>query len=60
MNTFSKSYQISEKIVFLGEIPRVTNFESKNTMFVLEDGTPNVLMDDDTIALLLEEGWIDY
>ena len=56
LNTYSKPYQISGKIVFLGEIPRVTDFESKNTAFVLDDGTPDFVPDDSAIALLLEEG----
>jgi 7,8-dihydropterin-6-yl-methyl-4-(beta-D-ribofuranosyl)aminobenzene 5'-phosphate synthase len=36
LETSSMPYQISDKIVFLGEIPRLTVFESKHTPFVLE------------------------
>lgn len=54
--TSSTPYQITEKIVFLGEIPRVTDFESKKTPFVLEGGIPDFVMDDSGIALLLNEG----
>ncbi len=52
----SQPYQITGKIVFLGEIPRVTHFESKNTSFILEDGTPDFVTDDSAIALLLTDG----
>ncbi len=47
---------ISRRIVFLGEIPRVTDFESQKTSFSLEDGTPDFVMDDTGIALLMDEG----
>ncbi len=54
--TSSKPYQITEKIVFLGEIPRMTDFESKSTSFLLDGGIPDFVMDDSAIALLLDEG----
>jgi len=54
--TSSKPYQISEKIIFLGEIPRLTDFESKSTSFILDGGIPDFVMDDSAIALLLEDG----
>jgi 7,8-dihydropterin-6-yl-methyl-4-(beta-D-ribofuranosyl)aminobenzene 5'-phosphate synthase len=54
--TASKPYKISEKILFLGEIPRLTDFESKTTSFVFEDDSPDFVMDDSAIALLLSEG----
>lgn len=49
-------YHISDKIVFLGEIPRLTSFESKHTTFVLEGGNPDFVMDDSGIAILSEKG----
>lgn len=54
--TSSAPYQITEKIIFLGEIPRVTDFESKETPFVLEDEIPDFVVDDSAIAVLLDEG----
>jgi len=54
--TSDGSYKISEKIYFLGEIPRLTNFESKNTTFVLENGNPDFVMDDSAIVMILPEG----
>jgi 7,8-dihydropterin-6-yl-methyl-4-(beta-D-ribofuranosyl)aminobenzene 5'-phosphate synthase len=54
--TSSKPYKITEKILFLGEIPRITDFESKHTSFVLEDGTPDFVMDDSAVVLMPDEG----
>ncbi len=54
--TTTTSYQIIEKIIFLGEIPRVTDFESKTTPFVFEDNTPDFVMDDSGIAMLTDKG----
>lgn len=56
MVTTAASYPISDKIIFLGEIPHVTDFESKHTSFILEDGTPDFVPDDSAIALLLDKG----
>jgi 7,8-dihydropterin-6-yl-methyl-4-(beta-D-ribofuranosyl)aminobenzene 5'-phosphate synthase len=47
---------ISPSVIFLGEIPRITPFESKTTGFVFEDGSPDFVMDDSALALLVDEG----
>ncbi len=52
----AQPYQITEKFIFLGEIPRIAEFESKETPFVLEDGSPDFIMDDSAIALTTEKG----
>jgi 7,8-dihydropterin-6-yl-methyl-4-(beta-D-ribofuranosyl)aminobenzene 5'-phosphate synthase len=49
-------YKISEKIVFLGEIPRLTDFESRHTSFIFENGNPDFVMDDSALAVILEKG----
>jgi 7,8-dihydropterin-6-yl-methyl-4-(beta-D-ribofuranosyl)aminobenzene 5'-phosphate synthase len=54
--TSSEPYRISEKIFFLGEIPRITGFESIRTSFVLEDGTPDYVQDDSAMAFVLPDG----
>ncbi|HCC71313.1 MAG TPA: MBL fold metallo-hydrolase [Bacteroidales bacterium] len=54
--TSSNPYTISPGIIFLGEIPRNSFFESKHTGFIYEDGTPDFVMDDSAVALLLNEG----
>lgn len=52
----SEPVRISEKIFFLGEVPRLTEFESLTTPFIFEDGMPDFVMDDSGIALVLPEG----
>jgi 7,8-dihydropterin-6-yl-methyl-4-(beta-D-ribofuranosyl)aminobenzene 5'-phosphate synthase len=47
---------LTEKIYFLGEIPRLTDFESKVTPFILEDGTPDFVMDDSALVFILDTG----
>lgn len=47
---------MSSRIIYLGEIPGISAFESKTTPFVLEDGSPDFIMDDSAVALLTREG----
>jgi len=54
--TSVEPYIISEKIIFLGEIPRLTDFESKITPFVFEDDSPDFVTDDSAVAFLLHKG----
>ncbi len=54
--TTSQPYHITGEVVFLGEIPRLTDFESKTTGFTYKDGTPDFVKDDSGIAILSEEG----
>lgn len=49
-------YIITESIVFAGEIPRITPFESQITSFVLEDGTPDFVSDDSALIITLPQG----
>jgi 7,8-dihydropterin-6-yl-methyl-4-(beta-D-ribofuranosyl)aminobenzene 5'-phosphate synthase len=56
LTTSKEPYKISEKIYFQGEIPRLTDFESHSTSFIFEDGTPDFVMDDSSLVLLLSEG----
>ncbi len=49
-------YKITESIIFMGEIPRLTNFESRTTPFIFEDGKPDFVADDSAIVLILTEG----
>jgi 7,8-dihydropterin-6-yl-methyl-4-(beta-D-ribofuranosyl)aminobenzene 5'-phosphate synthase len=48
--------QIGERIFFVGEIPRKTSFESRETPYSFEDGSPDFIMDDSAVALLLNDG----
>ncbi len=54
--TTTAPYQIGERIIFLGEIPRITSFESRETSFSFEDSTPDFVEDDSAVAFLLREG----
>ncbi|WP_320017664.1 MBL fold metallo-hydrolase [Labilibaculum manganireducens] len=49
---------ISEKMVYLGEIPRLNDFESQSTTFLLEDGSPDFVADDSALAIKSEKGLI--
>jgi len=50
--------QLSEHLWFLGEIPRLNNFEAKTTKYVLEDGSPDFITDDTGLALITEKGLV--
>jgi 7,8-dihydropterin-6-yl-methyl-4-(beta-D-ribofuranosyl)aminobenzene 5'-phosphate synthase len=54
--TTKDPYQIFDGAYFLGEIPRITDFESQTTPFVLDDGTPDFVMDDSALAFKVENG----
>jgi len=56
LQTSGEPFSLTEKIIFLGEIPRVTDFESITTTFVLADGSPDFISDDSALALVLPEG----
>ncbi|MDD4383692.1 MAG: MBL fold metallo-hydrolase [Bacteroidales bacterium] len=52
----AKPYQIFSGAYFLGEIPRISDFESKTTSFVFDDGTPDFVMDDSALAFRVDSG----
>ncbi|MDZ7737889.1 MAG: MBL fold metallo-hydrolase [Bacteroidales bacterium] len=52
----AEPYRITENIFFLGEIPRVADYESKETYFTFEDGSPDYIMDDSAVAIIHEQG----
>jgi 7,8-dihydropterin-6-yl-methyl-4-(beta-D-ribofuranosyl)aminobenzene 5'-phosphate synthase len=56
LNTSAGPFKITDKIIFLGEIPRLTDFESQSTSFIFEDGTPDFVMDDSALTLIMAEG----
>lgn len=51
-------YMIDEKTIFLGQIPRVVDFESKSTNFVKEDGSMDLVMDDSALVFKTEKGLV--
>ena len=50
--------QLSEQIYFLGEIPRLTEFESKQTAFKKADGTDDFVMDDSGLVIVTSKGLV--
>jgi 7,8-dihydropterin-6-yl-methyl-4-(beta-D-ribofuranosyl)aminobenzene 5'-phosphate synthase len=50
--------RISEHIIFLGEIPRVNDFEAKSTPYVLENGDEDFVMDDSGLVCITEGGLV--
>lgn len=53
-----KPYEISEGIIFLGEIPRLFDFEAQTTSFVDENGKPDFVPDDSALAIVENQGLI--
>lgn len=51
-------YQISENIIFLGEIPRTNDFEAKKTDFFREGKKEDFIMDDSALAIKSEKGLV--
>ena len=45
-------YNISENVIFLGEIPRLNSFESQNTPFIDENGNDDFIIDDSALAII--------
>ena len=50
--TSKEPYHISENIIFLGKIPRLTLFESQTTPFVDESGNDDFIPDDSALAII--------
>jgi len=56
LRTTVEPHEIFEGAYFLGEIPRITDFESQTTNFVFEDYTSDYVLDDSALALVLDSG----
>jgi len=55
LRTSAKPVQISDHIVFLGEIPRTNKFESQTTTFVDENGQDDFVPDDSALAFIKDD-----
>jgi 7,8-dihydropterin-6-yl-methyl-4-(beta-D-ribofuranosyl)aminobenzene 5'-phosphate synthase len=53
--TTRKPFRVTDKIIFLGEIPRLARYESGETTFTLENGDPDYVDDDSSVALVLND-----
>ncbi|MDX9883138.1 MAG: MBL fold metallo-hydrolase [Prolixibacteraceae bacterium] len=58
VETSREPLRLSEQIWFLGEVPRRNNFESKETAFMLEDGSDDFTLDDSGLAIVGNDGLI--
>jgi 7,8-dihydropterin-6-yl-methyl-4-(beta-D-ribofuranosyl)aminobenzene 5'-phosphate synthase len=58
LKTSREPLQLSGQIYFLGEIPRITEFECKKTAFQKADGTDDFVMDDSGLAVITSKGLI--
>ncbi len=56
LTTSEKPLAISDSMIFLGQIPRITDFESVSTLFVLENDIPDFVDDDSAVAVILSNG----
>ena len=50
-----KPYRISEKIIFLGEIPRLLDFEAQTTSFIDDANEPDFVPDDSALAIIHQD-----
>jgi 7,8-dihydropterin-6-yl-methyl-4-(beta-D-ribofuranosyl)aminobenzene 5'-phosphate synthase len=58
LQTSRDPVRISDQIYFLGEIPRITDFESQKTAFQKEDGSDDFVLDDSGLAIVTEKGLV--
>jgi len=56
LRTSPEPLQLSEHVWFLGEVPRLNNFEAQTTKYILEDGSPDFIMDDTGLACVTADG----
>jgi len=49
-------YKITEKIYFLGEIPRKNNFEAQSTNYKDKKGKQDFILDDSALVFILDDG----
>ncbi|MCK5135264.1 MAG: MBL fold metallo-hydrolase [Bacteroidales bacterium] len=53
-----ESLQLSQHLFFLGEIPRINDFEARKTKFILEGGEEDFILDDSGLACITERGLV--
>lgn len=58
LQTCKEPYQISQHLHFLGEIPRITEFEAGTTPYVKEGGEKDFIMDDSGLACITQLGLV--
>ncbi len=58
LKTSDKPFYITDKIIFLGSIPRDNDFEAKTTPFENENRTPDFIPDDSALAFVRGDEFI--
>lgn len=58
LQTSREPVQLSDHVYFLGEIPRLTPFESKKTAFKKADGVDDFVADDSGLAVVTDKGLV--
>jgi 7,8-dihydropterin-6-yl-methyl-4-(beta-D-ribofuranosyl)aminobenzene 5'-phosphate synthase len=58
LQQFREPYQLSEHTYFLGEIPRINDFEAQTTPYVKEGGAEDYVIDDSGLACVTEDGLV--
>ncbi len=53
-----KPLELSDNITFLGEIPKINDFEAKTTKFYLPNKEPDFVLDDSALAVKFNKGLI--
>jgi 7,8-dihydropterin-6-yl-methyl-4-(beta-D-ribofuranosyl)aminobenzene 5'-phosphate synthase len=56
LHTSSAPYNISNNITFMGEVPRISDFESDTTPFEFDNFEPDFVMDDSGVVLQTPNG----
>jgi 7,8-dihydropterin-6-yl-methyl-4-(beta-D-ribofuranosyl)aminobenzene 5'-phosphate synthase len=56
--TSEKPYILSNQVTFLGEIPRLNDFEAKTTDFTDKSGNDDFIPDDSAIAIKIDNGLV--
>jgi len=51
-------FQLTEHLLFLGEIPRKNDFEARETPYILEGGEEDFILDDSGLVYLGEKGLV--
>jgi len=58
IQTSKKPIQLTPNLWFLGEIPRINNFEAQNTNYVLDSGEDDFIFDDTALAARVDDNLV--
>ena len=53
--TTKEPYQLTKNLIYLGEIPRINDFEARATTFIDENGNDDFIPDDSALAVISED-----